>query len=467
MSTATIHNKRLLLKQNSGVQSLKIALVAVEVALKSVDPFLLVKNSMKLTGSELCINDVDCRSKRFDLSLFDRIYIVGAGKATAGMSEAVIHVLGGRVSGGAITIPYDISTRRSILSITHAGHPLPDKNGLEGTKKILSVLHNVSSNDLVFVLISGGGSALMPIPMNGITLAEKQKITSTLLASGASIDEINIIRKHLSAIKGGRLAKILGKGSTLISLIMSDVVDDRIDIIASGPTAPDKSTFHDAKLVLQKYKLWNSGKFALKSVMKIIDEGIRRKIEDTPKPSDPVFKKVHNILIGSNAVACKSVFSYLNSQGIKTMYLGSSFVGKASNHGYFLHKLVDDFLPPSVPYAFVLGGETTVELGTKISGRGGRNHEAALAAAVKFKSWTNKDFTILCLGTDGIDGNSNAAGAIVTPKTMSEISKQNLDLSPYLRRHDSYTLFKKLKSVIVTHKTGTNVNDISIVCRVK
>ncbi|MFI5423643.1 MAG: glycerate-2-kinase family protein, partial [Nitrososphaerales archaeon] len=238
MSTATIHNKRLLLKQNSGVQSLKIALVAVEVALKSVDPFLLIKNSMKLTGSELCINDVDCRSKRFDLSLFDRIYIVGAGKATAGMSEAVIHVLGGRVSGGAITIPYDISTRRSILSITHAGHPLPDKNGLEGTKKILSVLHNVSSNDLVFVLISGGGSALMPLPMNGITLAEKQKITSTLLASGASIDEINVIRKHLSAIKGGRLAKILGKGSTLISLIMSDVVDDRIDIIASGPTAP-------------------------------------------------------------------------------------------------------------------------------------------------------------------------------------------------------------------------------------
>jgi glycerate 2-kinase len=142
-------------------------------------------------------------------------------------------------------------------------------------------------------------------------------------------------------------------------------------------------------------------------------------------------------------------------------------VGKALNHGYFLHRLVDDFLPPSVPYAFVLGGETTVELGTKISGRGGRNHEAALAAAVKFKSWTNKDFTILCLGTDGIDGNSNAAGAIVTPKTMSEISKQNLDLSPFLRRHDSYTLFKKLKSIIVTHKTGTNVNDISIVCRVK
>ena len=142
MSAATIHNKRLLLKQNSGVQSLKIALMAVEVALKSVDPFLLIKNSMKLTGSELCINDVDCRSKKFDLSLFDRIYIVGAGKATAGMSEAVIHVLGGRVSGGAITIPYDISTRRSILSITHAGHPLPDRNGLEGTKKILSILDN-------------------------------------------------------------------------------------------------------------------------------------------------------------------------------------------------------------------------------------------------------------------------------------------------------------------------------------
>lgn len=467
MCAARIHNKRLLLKHNSGVQSLKIALLAVEVALKSVDPYFLIKKSMKLAGSVLCITDVDCKSKRFDLSLFDRIYLVGAGKATAGMSEAVIHVLGGRVNGGAITIPYDIRTRRTILSITHAGHPLPDKNGLQGTKKILSVLDNVTRNDLVFVLISGGGSALMPLPMNGITLVEKQKITSTLLASGASIDEINVIRKHVSAIKGGRLAKILGKGCTLISLILSDVVEDKIDIIASGPTAPDKSTFHDAKLILQKYKLWNNGNVVSESIMKTIADGIKKKIEDTPKPADPVFRKVHNILIGSNAVACKSVFSYLNSQGIKTMNLGSSFVGKALNHGYFLHKLADDFLPPSVPYAFVLGGETTVELGTKMTGLGGRNHEAALAAAIKFKSWTNKDFTILCMGTDGIDGNSNAAGAIVTPKTISEISKKNLDLSSYLRRHDSYTLFKKLKSVIVTLNTGTNVNDISIVCRVK
>jgi glycerate 2-kinase len=313
MSTATIHNKRLLLKQNSGVQSLKFALVAVEVALKSVDPFLLIKNSMKLTGSVLCINDVDCRSKKFDLSLFDRIYIVGAGKATAGMSEAVIHVLG----GGAITIPYDISTRRSILSITHAGHPLPDKNGLAGTKKILSVLDNVTSDDLVIVLISGGGSALMPLPVNGITLAEKQKITSTLLASGASIDEINVIRKHLSAIKGGRLAKFLRKGSTLISLIMSDVVDDRIDIIASGPTAPDKSTFHDAKLVLQKYKLWNNWKVASKSVMKIMDDGIKKKMKIHQNLLILCSRKYIIFLLGVTQLPVKVCFRILIAKVLK------------------------------------------------------------------------------------------------------------------------------------------------------
>ncbi|MDP9197222.1 MAG: DUF4147 domain-containing protein [Thermoproteota archaeon] len=456
-----------MLKCNSGVQSLKFALVAAEVALKSVDPFFLIKNSMSLVGSVLYITDVDCKSIKFDLSLFDSIYLVGAGKATAGMSEAVIHALGGRFNGGAITIPYDIRTKRTKLSITKAGHPLPDKNGLEGTKKILTVLDKVTCNDLVFVLISGGGSALMPLPVQGITLAEKQKITSTLLASGASIDEINIVRKHLSAIKGGRLAKIAGNGCTLIGLILSDVVEDKIDTIASGPTAPDKSTFHDAKLILQKHKLWNNERVVSESVIKIITDGIKKKIEDTPKPADPVFRKVHNVLIGSNSIACKKVFSYFNSQGIKTMNLGSSFVGKALNHGYFLHKLVDDFLPPSVPYAFVLGGETTVELDTRISGLGGRNQEAVLAAAVKFKSWANKDFTILCFGTDGIDGNSNAAGAILTPKTLSEIFRKNLDPSTYLRRHDSHILFKKLKSTIITLKTGTNVNDVSIVCRVK
>lgn len=469
MHAARIHNMATLLRENHNIKSLHVAVNATEAALISVNPFSLMRNKVKITDSKMYISDVNSELTRLDLSLFESIYIVGAGKAAADMLQGLMHVFKNEknVSDVAITIPYGTATGKLAASITRAGHPIPDINGVLGSRKILSVLEKATGSDIVFTLISGGGSALMPLPIEGISLQEKQKLTSGLLSSGASIDEINTVRKHLSAIKGGRLAKALRKGVTLVSLILSDVVSDRIEIIASGPTAPDKSTFSDSKSILLKYKLWSSDTFVSQNVRKVINSGVQKKIEDTPKPQDPVFKGVRNLIIGNNFIACKTVSSYLNTRGIRTMNLGSDFTGEAFRLGKFLSRLVNDFSQESVPYAFVLGGETTVKLRGRLNGTGGRNQEAALSAISKLKSWSDKDFTILCLGTDGIDGNTEAAGAIVTPKVLSVIDKKKLDVNKYLLSHDSNTFFKRVNSLVITKLTGTNVNDISIVCRLR
>jgi glycerate 2-kinase len=469
MHATRIHNKATLLRENHNIKSLHVAVNATEAALMSVNPFSLMRNKVKITDSKMYISDVNSELTRLDLSLFESIYIVGAGKAAADMLQGLMHVFKNekKVSDVAITIPYGTATGKLAASITRAGHPFPDINGVLGSRKILSVLEKATGSDIVFTLISGGGSALMPLPIEGISLQEKQKLTSGLLSSGASIDEINTVRKHLSAIKGGRLAKALRKGVTLVSLILSDVVSDRIEIIASGPTAPDKSTFSDSKSILLKYKLWSSDTFVSQNVRKVINSGVQKKIEDTPKPQDPVFQGVRNLIIGNNFIACKTVSSYLNTRGIRTMNLGSDFTGEAFRLGKFLSRLVNDFSQESVPYAFVLGGETTVKLRVRLNGTGGRNQEAALSAISKLKSWSDKDFTILCLGTDGIDGNTEAAGAIVTPKVLSVIDKKKLDVNKYLLSHDSNTFFKRVNSLVITKLTGTNVNDISIVCRLR
>jgi glycerate 2-kinase len=469
MHATRIHNKATLLRENHNIKSLHVAVNATEAALMSVNPFSLMRNKVKITDSKMYISDVNSELTRLDLSLFDSIYIVGAGKAAADMLQGLMHVFKNekKVSDVAITIPYGTATGKLAASITRAGHPFPDINGVLGSRKILSVLEKATGSDIVFTLISGGGSALMPLPIEGISLQEKQKLTSGLLSSGASIDEINTVRKHLSAIKGGRLAKALRKGVTLVSLILSDVVSDRIEIIASGPTAPDKSTFSDSKSILLKYKLWSSDTFVSQNVRKVINSGVQKKIEDTPKPQDPVFQGVRNLIIGNNFIACKTVSSYLNTRGIRTMNLGSDFTGEAFRLGKFLSRLVNDFSQESVPYAFVLGGETTVKLRVRLNGTGGRNQEAALSAISKLKSWSDKDFTILCLGTDGIDGNTEAAGAIVTPKVLSVIDKKKLDVNKHLLSHDSNTFFKRVNSLVITKLTGTNVNDISIVCRLR
>jgi len=468
MTNLKLQNKSKILKSNYS-DSLGLTLDAIEVGLSSVNPVSLMKSSVKIEGNNLSIFDYNGKKTRFDIGLFRSIYLVGAGKATASMVDAFISILNNRkIKEGCITVPYGIKMKSNLCSVTNAAHPIPDSNGVLGTIKILNMLEKVKKNDLLLMFLSGGASALMPLPLDIIGLDEKQNITIKLLSSGATIDEMNTVRKHLSQIKGGRLASIINKKFPVITLILSDVVQDKIDVIGSGPTVPDLTTFKDTKKILLKYKLWKNERLVSKKLRGLISDGMLGKIRDTPKPGNPIFTNIYNVIIGNNNIACKNIKLFLEKSGVKTMYLGSAFTGKSRILGDFLFKLVNDFPSISTPYAFVFGGETTVDLENKIRGIGGRNQEAVLSAAAHFENLDEgMDFTIACIGTDGIDGNSKAAGAIVNPKLLVNIKQKKLKISNYLKNHDSNTLFNKVNGALYTKITGTNVNDISIVCRLK
>ena len=444
-----IVNRHKLEKFHSG-RSSRLILSTLEVALDSVRPAPLMKRALKFSNSGLIVRDIHGNVAK--LGEFDRAYIVGAGKAAQGMAYAACTFLGNKLAAGAITVPYGTKAKIKGVVVTEASHPIPDKAGIRGTKNILSILRKADQNDLVIFLISGGGSALMPLPAPGITLADKQEITSSLLRSGASIHEINAVRKHLSAVKGGQLLRHVNESSTLLSLILSDVIGDDLGMIASGPTYPDSSTFSDALNILRKYRIESPV-----TAIQYIAKGANGKIAETPKPQEEVFSRIHNVLIGNNSIACKAAVGYLKNRGMQAVNLGSEFDGDAKEFGKFLARLALEL--GSKRLAIVAGGETTVKLGRRKNGLGGRNQEAALSCLAELN---RRDVAIGCIGTDGIDGNSEAAGALVSPKTI--LLAKKMDLHKYLNMHDSYHAFKKLDSLIFTGFTGTNVNDIAIVC---
>lgn len=421
-----------------------LVLSALEAALARANPDTLVKKAISLKSGALVARSITGRS--FKIKKFDDVYVVGAGKASAVMAAAVTDVLKDRVAGGAINVPGGTKAKVNGIAVTYASHPVPDAAGVKGTKKIIDVLEKARPKDLVIVVISGGGSALMPLPAKGLALKDKQDATSALLASGASIDEINAVRKHLSAIKGGQLAR--HARSRILSLVLSDVIGDDLAVIASGPTFPDPTTFADALQIMKKYGIADT------KVTRRLERGTRGLLKDTPKPGDPVFRRVANVLIGNNALACKSAAAYLRQKKVRTEFLGSAFDEEARDFGTFMARLARDIKSKS-SFALVVGGETTVKLGKK-SGRGGRNQEAALACAL-----AGLDGVGAFLGTDGVDGNSDAAGALISRKSLALAKKIGAD--SFLSRHDSYRALKKMGSLIFTGYTGTNVNDIAVI----
>jgi glycerate 2-kinase len=446
--------------------SLKLALGSLKHAIRAVDPERLVRRSLKIKDGQLFVCDIEQRKTALDLGSINSIYLIGAGKATAKMARAASKVLAHKISGGAITVPYGINDIIEGIFITHSSHPIPDISGVKGTKKMINILRKTRPSDLVIVLISGGGSSLMPLPSKDLSLSEKQAVTNSLILSGASIEEINIVRKHLSRIKGGQLPRYMNKKCRLVSLIISDVINDKIEVIASGPTTPDSSTYEDAARVLKKYSLWNKQHHRAQA---IIDQGLRSHKDETPKPGDTIFQKVTNILIGNNNVACTAAANYLIGRGLEARNLGSSFDGEARYFGRKLAILAKGIQTKELPLAYVLGGETVVKIDpTKNHGVGGRNQETLLAAAIQLKNPPiDQDTTIVCVGTDGIDGNSEAAGAFLNSQGISNIMSKNLDGRYFLKTHNSYCFFKQLNSLVITGRTGTNVNDISIICSTK
>lgn len=390
---------------------------------------------------------------------FRNVYVVGGGKASGSMAEALEQILDNRIKDGIVNVPYNSKSRTNIIRIHGASHPIPDEKGVEGTRRMLEIAENADEKDLIICLISGGGSSLMPMPRNGISLVDKQKMTEALLKCGATINEINTVRKHISDFKGGWLAK-KAYPATIVNLILSDVVGDPLDFIASGPTVPDSTTFTDAINVLKKYKLWEE---APESIRKVLADGEKGIIPETPKENDEAFKKVFNIVIGNNRLASQTAKEYLSSQGLNTILLTATLEGEAKHVGTMLSAIANEISksgnPIAKPAGIVAGGETTVTVAGK--GVGGRNQEIALSAAKKLSGI--KGAVIASLSTDGVDGPTDAAGAVVDGKTLAKALGMGLNPEKFLAENDSYRFFAELDDLIFTGPTGTNVNDISVI----
>jgi len=434
----------------------EICLDLLEYALEVVNPIKAVKSTVSLQDTVLRINDYS-----LDLSSINRIFIVGAGKASGGMAEALEAILKDKITAGTVNIPENTKQnyRTEKIELREAGHPLPNSKGLKGAREISALLSTVRDGDLVFCLISGGGSALLPMPAGEINLQEKMELTKSLLLSGATINEINAVRKHVSDIKGGRLAN-RAYPATVISLIISDVVDDHLDIIASGPTVPDSSTYRDAIEALQTHKLWKDCPQTIKEHLK---KGVKGIIDETPKPNNPIFSNVHNFLIANNQKALEAINQAAKKQHFNPILLSSSIEGEASEIGEYLagyaKKVIKKGETVKKPCVVIVGGETTVTVTGK--GLGGRNQEAMLSAARYIGGL--KGVAIVSIGTDGIDGVTEAAGAIINGRTLSKAQERELRIEDYLKNNDSYHFFKSLNDLVITGSTGTNVNDVMLI----
>lgn len=432
----------------------QLALESLEHALKAADPNHLLKEKLSLTGSNLSI-DQFC----FDLKKFKNIYVVGGGKASGAMAEALEQVLGNRVTEGVVNVPHGSKNKTRIIKLHGANHPVPDEAGVEGTRQMLKIAEEAGDKDLVICLISGGGSSMMPLPRGKISLADKKEMTDALLKSGATINEMNTVRKHISDFKGGWLAK-KAYPATILNLILSDVVGDPLDFIASGPTVPDSTTFDDATKVLKKYDLWEKAPATIKKVLKDGQKGL---IPETPKTGDKAFEKVHNVVLGNNRYSSLAACEWLQSQGLNSLLLTATLEGEARQVGIVLASFAREVLasgnPLSKPAGLVAGGETTVIVTG--NGKGGRNQEMPLAAAVKLKGLDG--VVLASLSTDGVDGPTDAAGAVVDGKTLNRATKSKMAPEKFLINNDSYHFFSKLNDLIFTGPTGTNVNDISVI----
>jgi len=418
------------------------ALRIFQAALRAADPVQAVLRHVRREGEVLTAG-----GRRYHLSTFRNVYVIGAGKASARMALAVERLLGRRITAGLVNTPNAIKPRR--IEINEAGHPIPDRRGVAGAKRIAHMASDAGAGDLVICLISGGASALLPLPAPPITLAEKQATTRLLLRCGANIHEINCVRKHLSLIKGGQLAR-LAYPATVLTLILSDVIGDDLDVIGSGPTAPDPTTFGDARTIFAKYRIWNK-------LPRTVRGRISSAPEETPKPGDRLFRKTRNVIVGSNALAVNAAAIEARRLGFHTQVLPTSLEGEAREAARLHAGIAREIRKP--PACVISGGETTVTVRGK--GRGGRNQEFALAAAIAIAGLRNT--VILSGGTDGADGPTDAAGAIADGTTLQRAKALGLDAAAFLANNDSYRFFEAIGDLIKTGPTGTNVADIQLI----
>lgn len=429
-----------------------------KAALRAVDPYKAVLACLAVQDGVLTVSPELPRPKRYELDRFKRILVFGAGKAAVPMAAACERIFKKRIDKGLVVTKYGHAGRLRYIETVEAGHPVPDRAGLRGAKNIAVFLQESRAEDLIIFLTSGGCSALLPWPATPITLAEKQRLTNLLLRSGATINEINAVRKHVSLTKGGNLAA-LAYPSTVINLILSDVVGDDLAVIGSGPFVPDPSTYGHAWEVLKKYDLMAG---VPPRVMDHLHLGLEGKKKETPKPGHPCFRKVNNVIVASNLGALKAAEMKARTMGFKTLILSSQLQGEARELAIFYAAMARELCTsgyPLLPPACILGGgEPTVTVWGE--GRGGRNTELALAFAIEAQKLARIAF--LSAGTDGTDGPTDAAGAMVNGRTYARAWRKKIRPEDYLKRNDAYTFFKKTGGLVMTGPTRTNVMDIHI-----
>jgi glycerate 2-kinase len=456
-----IRNRRQLIQNGCSAlnqRGRRLCLYALEQALLAVNPSRCLECSLKVQDQRLIGDDLS-----ISLTRYRRIVLLAVGKAAVPMMEAALKILKDFEVSGISVMPKREKLARSVeqIELFRAGHPLPDQEGLRAAKRVMTILKHMHKDELLLCLISGGASAMLPAPAKGISLADKRKVTEALVRSKASIHEINAVRRHLSELKGGRLVQIC-PASKIISVIMSDVPGNSLPDIASGLTVEDSTSYQDAVDVLEKYDIWNALPL---SVVDHLTRGLGGQIPDTPKPGEPAFGHVHNLIIAENRTACVAAKNALKRHGVSAVILASSVEMEARSMGELLASFAVESERFDEPLqgkeAMILGGESTVEV--KGLGLGGRNQETALSAVGAI---AGLDGTVIAtMGTDGIDGNSPAAGAIIDGNTMQRAKGKGMMPEAYLAKNDSYRFFRRLEDSIVTGKTNTNVGDIYVLLR--
>ncbi len=427
----------------------------IQAAIEAVKPERVIQRKVRLENARLTVD-----SLQLELKDFEKTYVVGAGKASALMAREMENLLGEKLFYGVVTVKYGHGAPCRKIRILEAGHPVLDENGLNATTQILQTADGAGDKDLVFCLLSGGGSALLEKLPAGLTLKDVQKVFQLLLGSGANIEEINVVRKHLSLVKGGQLARAVAP-ATCVSLILSDVIGDPLPSIASGPTSPDPSTFGDAWKIMERYGLIDQLAAGVRDYFR---KGCDGQVAETPKAGDPLFEKVYNIILGNNLDALYVARQKAESLGFNTLILSSRIQGEAREVAKVLAGMAQEILstglPVSRPACLLLGGETTVTL--KGSGIGGRNQELALAALLAMKNVPETHLIFSC-GTDGSDGPTDAAGGMAYPAMWEKVREQNLDPAVFLQDNNAYPFLQKTSGLIITGPTGTNVMDIMAV----
>lgn len=441
----------------TGPDKRKILKEIFNAAIDAASPYNALQKKLRIspTGRRLLLK---AGHKSIELNRFKRIFVLGGGKAVCPMARAVEELLGSRLTGGLVVTKYGHSKPLKKIRTIEAGHPLPDGSGLKGADEILKIAAQAGRDDLLIVLLTGGASALLPAPAFGLSLKDKQKTSRLLINSGASIDEINTVRKHLSLIKGGRLAEA-ARPATVLTLIVSDVVGGSLSSIASGPTTPDPSTYPDAIRIIKTYKL---AKEMPEKVMDILRRGSKGALPETPKPGQAFFENTANIIIADNLSALQAAGRRARAFGLRPIILSSSMTGNTREAAGFFASVLKEIKNsgnPLKPSACVLmGGETTLKVTGK--GRGGRNQEFSLALAAALKG--EQGIYALSAGTDGTDGPTEAAGAYAMPDTLSRAKALGLGPAEYLTQNDSYNFFKRTDGLFITGPTGTNVMDMVI-----